>query len=306
MNSPPDARSRDGSDAAPRLHTIFILVDGLGMGVADPAVNPIHEGACPCLESLMARHAVPIDAGLGVPGIPQSATGQTTMLTGVNAQQEMGRHVEGFPGPRLKAIIRRQNIYGLLRERGASATFANAYFVHELDDVRRRRVQSVTTVAALSAFRKVRDRAAMERNEAVYQDITRASLRERGYEGSLVTPEEAAGHLAGIAAEHDFTLFEYFQTDRAGHKGDPGEIAAVLSLLDRFVAGVLPRVREAGWLFVLTSDHGNIEDSRVRSHTDNPVPFVAVGARAEFLLGSVHSLLDVTPAIVGLYRELPC
>jgi len=45
-----------------------------------------------------------------VPGRPQSATGQATLYTGVNAPAELGRHLVGFPTARLQALILRASI----------------------------------------------------------------------------------------------------------------------------------------------------------------------------------------------------
>lgn len=286
--------------------TVLIFVDGLGLGVADPAINPVHSGACPNLERLLNGHAVPIDASLGLPGLPQSATGTTAILTGVNAAQIAGRHVEGFPGRQLKELIREESIYRKLAKKGLTSTFANAYFVDEVSEVEKGRHQSVTTVAALSAFGRVRDKAMLERNEAVYQDLTRESLRARGYTGPLVSPSDSARHLVGIALQNHLTLFEYFQTDRAGHSGDPALVRKVLTLLDEFLGALLPLLAQEGVLFVLVSDHGNIEDMRVHSHTSNPVPFVVVGSDAQALRDRVKSLVDVTPALVAWLEAGTC
>lgn len=280
------------------VRVLMVFVDGLGQGVADPAVNPAVSGCCPALADLAARHSVSIDACLGVPGLPQSATGQTALLTGVNAPAAVGRHVEGFPGPELRAIIEKHNIFRQLADAGCSATFANAYYVSDMDAVFKARLRSVTTIAALGAFGRVRDMQAMERNDAVYQDITRELLRVRGYTGPLVTPQAAADHLVAIALAHDFTLFEYFQTDRAGHEADMLAAQAVLGTLDRFLAPLAEDCAGRGINLVLTSDHGNIEDVRTRSHTVNPVPFAAVGPAAGELKCGVRSLVDVTPSIM--------
>ncbi|MDX1740430.1 MAG: peptidase, partial [Rhodothermales bacterium] len=48
---------------------------------------------------------------------------------------------------------------------------------------------------------------------------------------------------------------------------------------------------------LLTSDHGNLEDLSVKTHTRNPVPFVALGPAAHDF-AEVRSILDVTPAIL--------
>lgn len=287
--------------AAGRPRLLFILVDGLGLGSHDPCLNPIYDGACPCLQRLLDDHSVPIDAGMGMPGVPQSATGQTALMTGINAAREMGRHVEGFPGPKLREIVRAHNLYDQLAARGVTATFANAYYVSDMAAVESRRIQSVTTVAALKAFGCVRDAQAMLAHQAVYQDLTRESLRERGYDGPLTTPAEAGRDLLSIAAGYDFTLFEYFQTDRAGHKLPRDGVRRVLALFDEFLAAVLPFAADPGHLLVMTSDHGNIEVADSSGHSMNPVPLVAVGEGAAVLQQRIQALTDVTPAIVSLF-----
>jgi 2,3-bisphosphoglycerate-independent phosphoglycerate mutase len=281
------------------MRVLLLFVDGLGLGSDDPAINPIHSGVCPNLERFLREHAVPVDAGLGVPGVPQSATGQTALLTGVNAAQAVGRHVEGFPGAKLKVIIREHNIFRQFAQRGLTSTFANAYFVDSTATVEEHRIQSVTTVATLSAFGKVRDKQSLLNNDAVYQDLTRESLRERGYDGPLVTPAQCAEHLAAIAARYDLTLFEYFQTDRVGHKSDAAKVRHVLAVFDEFLGGVL-RLTAGRLDLILTSDHGNIEDMTQAGHTLNPVPFAVVGPAAQRLQSQVRSLTDVTPALLSL------
>jgi hypothetical protein len=282
--------------------TLFILVDGLGIGADNPEVNPLYSGVCPHLLALLNDHATSIDAGLGVDGIPQSATGQTALMTGINAARHMGRHVAGFPGPSLQKIIRENNIYDQLGALGYSSTFANAYYISDMSEVHNRKIKSVTTVSALKAFGAVRDMTLLEQGKAVYQDLTCESLRARGYAGALRTPVQAAQALVAIARDYDFTLFEYFQTDRMGHKGTWDEMLGVLALFDEFLGAVVPYAREEGVLFVLTSDHGNIERFGARSHSRNPVPLVAIGQGAECLQKRVFSLTDVTPALVDLYR----
>ncbi|HEY6098635.1 MAG TPA: peptidase, partial [Anaeromyxobacter sp.] len=75
------------------MTVLFVFVDGVGAGAPDPDRNPLARG-----EFLLSRfedgsgaplpaggRAVLADATLGVPGRPQSATGQTAILTGENA-----------------------------------------------------------------------------------------------------------------------------------------------------------------------------------------------------------------------------
>ena len=279
-------------------------MDGLGLGADDPTVNPIAGGACPTLARWL-RRAVPVDARLGVPGLPQSATGQAALYTGRNAAAFMGRHVEGMPGPRLRAWIERHNLFRELARRGYAATFANAFYTDDLDDVRRRRRISVTTAAALAAFGAVRDRRDLQEGRAVYHDLTRAALRARGYDGPLLTPEAAAAQLLDIARAHDFTLFEFFESDLAAHRGERREIEAVLSKLDRFLAALAPWTRARRGLLALISDHGNLEDLTTRRHTLNPVPLIARGRGAARLRAGVRRLDDFAPALLALYPGRP-
>ena len=279
----------------------MVFVDGLGVPPHDDPATPVRPAVCPCLCDLLDHRAVPIDAHMGVPGLPQSATGQTALLTGVNAPQAMGCHIEGFPGPGLCRIIARHNIFKQFIDLGLGSTFANGYFLRNTSEARRMRLRSVTTVATLSAFGRVRDRDSLAANDAVCQDLTREALLERGYTGPLLTPAQAAGHLVAIARRHAFTLFEFFQTDRAGHSGNPALAEAVLRKLDAFVAALRPLLAVDGINLVLTSDHGNIEDIRVRQHTHHAVPYVTLGPDAEALTNGVSALCDVTPAILRVH-----
>ncbi len=136
---------------------------------------------------------------------------------------------------------------------------------------------------------------------AVYQDITREQLAARGYTGPFVEPEEAARHLLRIGRAYDFTMFEYFQTDLMAHKGTEDDVHRVLNRLDRFLDGLLGFPDDDGHLFVMISDHGNVEDATHRLHTRNPVPLVAIGHGAQRLRDTVRRLEDFTPALMELY-----
>lgn len=279
---------------------LMLFVDGLGFGDSAPAFNPIQPDVCPVLYELLREHAKPISAQMGVPGLPRSATGQTALLTGMNAASAVGRHVEGFPGSALRKIIKEHNIYSMLSRKGLNSTFANAYFTTDMAEVESRRFLSVTTVAALAAFGCVRDLNSMMSNQAVYHDLTRRTLLEKGYDGPLIQPEQAADHLIDIAAAHNFTLFEYFLTDRVGHLADRSRACSVLRELDAFLGRIIDQANSRGLTLLLTSDHGNIEDLRTRAHTANPVPLILAGAGSDVCLDGVESIEQVSGLIQSL------
>jgi hypothetical protein len=279
-------------------HILMLFVDGLGMPSSSSSISPVRDEVCPHLMQLLNTHAKGIDASLGVNGLPQSATGQTAILTGINAAKHLGRHIEGFPNLQLREMIEEHNIFKQVSALGLKTTFANGYLARSTDEVRNMRYKSVTTVATLSALGDVRRLHKLLARQAVAHDLTRETLGSRGYTGSIITECDAAEDVVEIARLHNFTLFEFFLTDHAGHKGNRKHAEAVLQKLDRFLAALRPLLKENNILLLLTSDHGNIEDLSTHTHTLHPVPFVAIGPMASEISSKVNSLTDITAAII--------
>jgi 2,3-bisphosphoglycerate-independent phosphoglycerate mutase len=133
---------------------------------------------------------------------------------------------------------------------------------------------------------------------AVLQDITRETIQDRFPDVPVVTPESAAFHLFNLARGFDFTLFEFFQTDVAGHTQDFNHACSILRFFDRFLSVLTRYTEAAGITLVMTSDHGNIENMSAPGHSRNPVPFIAFGPQEKEIRNSVKTLVDVTPAIL--------
>jgi 2,3-bisphosphoglycerate-independent phosphoglycerate mutase len=287
------------------MSVLLLFIDGLGIGPRGPS-NPL-DGLADAEPLAIFRDeeptaifggiVVPTDASLGVEGRPQSASGQTTILTGINAPALLGYHKQGFPNSAMLEIIREHSVFLQLTRAGVEPiTFANTYTQKFFDE--RPRWVSATTAAVEAAsltFRRVAD---LKAGRAVYQDFTNAFLIERGENVELRTPEEAAEVLARIAGENRFTLYEYFITDKVGHKQDMQAAKVVLGNLAALVRGVLARIDLSHTSVILTSDHGNIEDLSTRNHTLNPVPTLVWGADKERIANRIKSLADITPAIV--------
>lgn len=250
-------------------------------------------------EAAVPVHVTRLDACLGVKGLPQSATGQTTLFTGVNAPQRLGRHLSGFPTPTLLRILAQDSLFRRAAEAGRTVTFANPFPQGYLAAVATRRRRHATTTAAVLAagvpLRTFRDLAA---GRAVSHDLTGEAARARGFRAAVSTPELSARRLAALAQEHDLVLFEYFLTDRAGHAQDHEEAVLHLDRLGRFVAALLQELSLQQHTVFIVSDHGNLEDLSVSTHTRNPVPAVAIGARAS-VAERMESLLDVAPAVLA-------
>ena len=281
---------------------IYLFVDGLGL--REPAAdNPINKEVCPALWRLIVNHSKPVDACLGLEGLPQSATGQATMFTGVNCAAAVGRHCEGFPGADLRRIIEDNNLFIELRRRNKRIRFADAYLVDSVEEVRSRRFKSVTTVMALTVPESVSVTNDLMADRALMQDLTRETIQDRYPDIPVVSPQRAAEHLFNIALSNDFTLYEFFQTDVSGHSMDYARACAVLRTYDRFLSALMRCTEAAGITLLLTADHGNIEAINERGHTRNPVPFVAFGPGEAWIRDRIESLQDVTPAILEAFDK---
>lgn len=287
------------------MSVLLFFIDGLGIG-SRGSFNPLDglENAEPLAhfhnENLTTIHegiVVPTDASLGVEGRPQSASGQTTILTGINAPFLLGYHKQGFPNAAMLEIIREHSIFLQLTRAGIGpVTFANTYTQRFFDE--RPRWISATTAAVEAAglpFRQVLD---LKEGRAVYQDFTNRMLIDRGEDVSERTPEEAGAVLANIVARNRFTLYEYFITDKIGHSQDMEAARSTLQSLARMIRSVLTKIDLSATSLILTSDHGNIEDLSSRNHTLNPVPTIVWGARQKQIASRIRNLADITPAIV--------
>jgi hypothetical protein len=308
---------RETSTRLAPAHILLIFLDGVGLGQPDPNTNPFMRARMPNLLDLLAGHRlvlnggpvetpaatlIPTDATLGIAGVPQSATGQTTMLTGVNAPRELGYHWGPHPNQALRDIIARASIFKTLSEDGKQAAFANAYPERYFKDVERgKRGLSPTGLAARAGGLRLRDHHDLRQGQALSAFLTNEGWRTHlGYTDMPdITARQAGQILASLARQHTFTLFEHYYPDVCGHHQDWHEAIRTLEALDAFLGGVLADFDD-DMLLILTSDHGNIEDLSVRGHTLNPVPTLLVGKGKRAIAGRISALTDITPAILTL------
>jgi hypothetical protein len=291
---------------------LFLFVDGVGLAPAS-AENPLATLPTPHLRRLLGGPLtveqiqvgdqlalVPLDATLGVPGLPQSATGQTALFTGENGALLLGHHATAYPGPRLRALIREHGLFKRALAAGLEATFANPFTPEYLAALDGERLPaSVTTWAARTAGLRLRDLDDLRRGRAVAWDVCRDHFAARsGVDVEPVEPETAGEHLAALAAAHDLTVYETFLTDLAAHRRFGLRVEEAVERLDGLLGGALRR-RSPGATLLLTSDHGNLEDATQPLHTRNPVPLLAVGPAAP-RFAALRSILEVTPAILAV------
>jgi hypothetical protein len=295
---------------------VFVFLDGVGLGPADES-NPLWSARMPTLRGLLGGPPVDgpavdrpgllmkgVDACLGVEGLPQSATGQTALFTGVNAAAAVGMHISAWPTARLRDIIARHSLLKRAVDAGLRATFANAYSERYWQLVRQRKLRhsasTLTNMAAGLPFRTLDD---LRRGEAVYWDITH--LAARGYnqfDVPLIAPETAGARLAHLSRIYDLVMYETFLPDLVGHRRAPMAPTDFLDgMLDPFLAGLLEAITP-GVTVVVSSDHGNLENIQSKAHTRNPVPLLVAGPGADAFRHSA-AITDIATGILKVLLE---
>ncbi len=277
---------------------IMIMVDGFGVPPGGWDDSVYAEFCGKHFAKLFKENSKPIDARLGVEGLPQSASGQTALFTGVNAPLKTGRHFQGFPGPSLRSIIEEGNLFSKALSLGLKPLFANSYANNTLEELERRGLRSVTTVMLANSLGKVLGYEDLRESKALYHDITRESLLKAGREIELASPEKAAADLIALSGTCDLLLFEHFMTDRAGHKRDMALLERTLSIFGRFLLALAENL-PADAALIVTSDHGNCEDPSVATHTMNPVPLLALGSYDKESFAKAKDLTDVMDFVLA-------
>mgnify|MGYP000849087019 CR=1 FL=1 len=295
------------------MHFVMIFLDGFGLG--EEKNNPIVAARTPFIDELLGGHYLwgkqrriktghvfltPLDTSLDVAGIPQSATGQTTLWTGVNAAKSLGFHLSAHPNEELTEIIREKSIFKQLADQGKKVTFANTFTrsYNQLVAAGKKR-HSASTLSALAGGVRLRTIDDLLQGQGVYQDMTNIILREQEPDIPLISPYVAGQNLGRLALNYDFTLYEFFQTDVCGHKMDWEKAIAIVEQIDQFLEGFMSVVQSEDVVWLLISDHGNIEDFTVHGHTQNPVPALGWSNRP-IKWPQWERLEDVTPGIIKM------
>ena len=295
---------------------VVVFLDGVGLGEHDSAVNPLVAARLPVIAGLMdgaplvagtgridtgKASMVPTDASLGVRGRPQSATGQTALLTGLNAPQLLGEHYGPRPNVQLREMLQGETLFTRTLAAGRRVAFVNAYPQPYFEAVARgKRLHGAIPHAAQAAGLSLRTADDLAAGRALSVDLTNAAWRSgMGYERMpLWTPTQAGGVLARLANEHDLVFFDNWATDAAGHAGDFAASVRLLEEIDAFLGGLLAGIDLDETLVAIISDHGNIEDIRARGHTENLVPTVLIGAAHSQVADGIKDLTDLMPALL--------
>ncbi len=298
----------------------YIFLDGIGMGKHDPNSNPfskfangflsplggksIHDANLPKLKGNL--HYIDTDAHLGVSGLPQSATGQTAIWTGINGAKTLGRHVSGFPTITLRKIIAKYSILRVLSENGIEADFLNCFTSPYLKHVEEKpKLVSASTLVQLASARPLKTMEDLRLGKGLYMDLTHDVLKQIAKDFLLPDdplleprdPKILGASIFDMFQNYQLSIYEYFLTDKVGHAMDWEKAKIIIDNLESFFYGILETMDIERDTLIVTSDHGNMEDLSQKNHTENKVPTILYGKNADLYASQIKSLDDIVPQI---------
>jgi len=297
--------------------TLLIFLDGIGIGEEDYEFNPFFKYGFKTFENIFNQ--IPstansffkkdniflwgTDANLGIEGLPQSGTGQTSIFTGINAPSIIGQHFGPYPYSTLLPTLKQKNIFKEFLNRNKKVFFANAYpkiFFDYVNSGRRR--LSVTSLSCLYSEVKLQSVTALRKGKALSAEIDNSRwVNKLGYNLPIIKPQTAANRLIKIASENNFTLFEYFLSDHLGHWREREHFNRIFKTLDDFLFEILTKLPKEITLLIC-SDHGNLEDLSTKMHTRNPALTISAGKYSHKLYERIQSLDQIKDAILELYQ----
>jgi 2,3-bisphosphoglycerate-independent phosphoglycerate mutase len=300
------------------MHFLFLFMDGVGLGPNEPESNPLAKAKMPTLMKLLVgqrlveetlgnsndpvitEHAtlLGLDASLGITGYPQSATGQATLLTGENIPAAIGAHFGPWPNTKIVNYLKRGTIFHNLKQRGYQAALLNAYPQSYFDGVKSgRRLPGTVAMSVMEARIPLKTTEDLVAGKALSADLT-----GEGWRNNLNIPEtpvltyfQAGERLALLTRQYDFAFFEYWISDYAGHEAEMENSCVLLETFDQMLDGLLSTWNLREDLILLTSDHGNMEDTNTRRHTRNLVPALIIGPP-----GLRHKFTDSLTDLTGI------
>ena len=288
------------------MSVIVIFVDGVGIGQQDVSYNPcLHSNYqifSPTINLPFNGIQFSLDACLGVNGLPQSATGQSSIYTGKNAAKLIGKHLFGFPNQKLKELLIKQSVFEKLNSLSYRCKFINAFrpvfFTSpEIFNNVRLSVTSEMNRAARLPFCSIKD---IKNKNALYHDFTNKELIEKGFQLPIFDSNTASKVLIDQSKKYDLILYEYFLTDKAGHRKNMKYAISEINKIESLIYMVIEKSEGTNTSIIVCSDHGNIEDLRSRSHTYNPAYF-AVWTKKN--IQKLSSLMDIYSLIKKLVTK---
>jgi phosphopentomutase len=295
-------------------NVLMVFLDGVGIGKKDYQFNPFFKYGFKSFENIFdyipsldnqrlsngTHFLFPTDASLGVEGLPQSGTGQASLFCGFNAPKFVGKHYGPHPYSTTIPRLQRDNLLVYFRDKYKSSYFANAYPKAFFDYVNSGRSRlSVTTLTCQLAGIRLNRVSDVRAGNALTAELTNERWNQRlGYKLKVIKPKTAARRLLRISEKYKFTLYEYYLSDHIGHLRLANEFEKIFSELDEFLFTLLAEVDSKKMTLIICSDHGNLEDLSVKTHTRNPALTITAGKSAKEIAENAKDITQIRQAII--------
>ncbi len=285
------------------MAVFFLFIDGVGLG-EDAPHNPFSSLDFRVAQEITGHETMVkrndhegLDACLSVSGLPQSGTGQVSLFTGVNAAKLIGQHFGPYPHSGIKEVLTTASIFHKAIEKGVDPVFLNAYPERFFTYSESKNRWSATTLMTRSAEKHLHTVEDVRSGTAVTAEIMQDYWKSQLYPDlEAISAEEAGQRVLKAGLSHGLVLTEYYLTDKAGHERDESRAKEAISRFDRFATEILHGL-SADDTLIITSDHGNVEDLSVKTHTMNRVPFLVAGKGKEAATACAD-LTNVAPFIL--------
>jgi 2,3-bisphosphoglycerate-independent phosphoglycerate mutase len=294
------------------MAVFFLFIDGIGIGSTGEQ-NPFSSLDLPGFNLLTGNQKMDntmatileddhvyssIDACLKVDGLPQSGTGQATLFSGVNASSIIGHHFGPYPHSKNKYLLESESIFHQIQKKGYAPFFINAFPKIFFEKVSLRNRWSCCTLMTKSAGLSINSENEVISGAAITAEILQDYWEKHlNINISAITYKDAAYRVVKSLEKYDLVLMEYYLTDKAGHSMNKKDAEDSITRIDNFIHALYRMIGEKDTI-VVTSDHGNIEDMSVKTHTFNPVPLIVKGPGATYFKDATD-LTNITPAIIN-------
>src|SRR5690606_32477951 len=246
------------------MKLLFLFLDGIGLGKDNPDINPFARADMPYLQSMLGgrkltESAAPfesdivslhaIDPNLGVKGLPQSATGQAVLLTGINIPAELGYHYGPKPNPEVAQYLNGATLFSKCVAAGKKTALLNAYPPRYFDGIDSgKRIYSSIPMAVTNAGLELFKNEDLYAGRALSADFTGEGWRTMlGFpDAPVMDAHEAGKKLISLAMEYDFSFFEYWASDYAGHKQQMETAVRLMEGFDGVLGGVFESLKVKG------------------------------------------------------------
>ena len=139
------------------------------------------------------------------------------------------------------------------------------------------------------------------------QDIHVPSLHGLAFDQvpEMSLPQVTEQVIDGVHNQYDLIVTNFANGDVIGHTSNDQAKIQCASLLDSHMGRVLEAASAAGYVVLITADHGNLEAMRCAdgsphvAHTANPVPFLPIDSRSPIVEVRDGKLADVAPTVLA-------